>query len=83
MIEAGDDIEIPFSKYKVPSGGSSESNRTGRAFWSILADDGVPADLERLLLKLHRKNSIFNQSSRNLIRNMKKVTMKPGTSLSH
>lgn len=31
-----------------PIGGDSESNRTGKAFWTILAEHGVPADIWRM-----------------------------------
>ena len=48
VSEAGGEIGIPLTGMKVPTGGSSASNRTGRAFWSILADAGVPADLYRV-----------------------------------
>jgi predicted AlkP superfamily phosphohydrolase/phosphomutase len=34
--------------WQFPLGGDSESNRTGRAFWQILADHGVPADIWRM-----------------------------------
>ncbi len=46
--EPGGSVGIPLTGFKVPTGGSSESNRTGRAFWSILGDNGVPADLYRM-----------------------------------
>ncbi len=46
--EEGWDLEIPLTDYKVPVGGSSEPNRTGRAFWSMMMDDDVPADLYRM-----------------------------------
>ena len=46
--EEGGAIHLPFSDLKLPTGGSSESNRTGRAFWSVLKDAGVPADLYRV-----------------------------------
>ncbi|MEM6675864.1 MAG: alkaline phosphatase family protein [Planctomycetota bacterium] len=48
VSESGGEIEVPFTDYKIPTGGSSGSNRSGRAFWSILADAGVPADLYRV-----------------------------------
>jgi len=46
--EAGGEIHVPFSDLKLPTGGSSESNRSGRAFWSVLMDAGIPADLYRV-----------------------------------
>jgi len=35
-------------EWKFPIGGDSESNRTGEAFWTILAKHGVPADVWRM-----------------------------------
>lgn len=46
--EAGGHLSIPFTDYVVPTGGSSESNRSGRAFWTLLEDAGVAADLYRV-----------------------------------
>jgi predicted AlkP superfamily phosphohydrolase/phosphomutase len=37
-----------FGDWQFPLGGESESNRTGRAFWQILADRGVGADIWRM-----------------------------------
>ena len=34
--------------WQIPLGGDVESTRSGRAFWSILADHGVPADVWRM-----------------------------------
>ncbi|MCY2958943.1 MAG: alkaline phosphatase family protein [Planctomycetota bacterium] len=34
--------------WQFPVGGNSESNRTGAAFWSVLRDRGVPADIWRM-----------------------------------
>ncbi len=34
--------------WQFPIGGESTSNRSGRAFWQILADHGVPADIWRM-----------------------------------
>ena len=34
--------------YQLPLGGDPESNRTGKAFWQILAEHGVPADVWRM-----------------------------------
>ena len=48
VSEEGGEIEVPFTEYKIPTGGSSESNRSGRAFWTILGEAGVPADLYRV-----------------------------------
>ena len=48
VSDHGGEIGIPLTGYKVPTGGSSASNRSGRAFWSILADAGIPADLYRV-----------------------------------
>ncbi|MBL8856926.1 MAG: alkaline phosphatase family protein [Planctomycetes bacterium] len=40
---------IPFVMgYQFPIGGGSESNRTGKPFWQILADHGVPAYVWRM-----------------------------------
>ncbi len=48
VSEEGGEIKVPLTGYKIPTGGSSESNRTGRAFWTILGEAGVPADLYRV-----------------------------------
>ena len=48
VSEEGGEMSVPFTEYKIPTGGSSESNRTGRAFWTILGEAGVPADLYRV-----------------------------------
>lgn len=37
-----------FGDWKLPTGGASRSNRTGEAFWTILARHGVPADIWRM-----------------------------------
>jgi predicted AlkP superfamily phosphohydrolase/phosphomutase len=37
-----------FGEWKLPTGGASSSNRTGKAFWTILAEHGVPADIWRM-----------------------------------
>jgi predicted AlkP superfamily phosphohydrolase/phosphomutase len=37
-----------WSNWQFPRGGESESNRTGKAFWQLLADHGVPADIWRM-----------------------------------
>ena len=44
----GKDRDIPLTPFKVTLGASSEPNRTGRAFWSMMMDDDVPADLYRV-----------------------------------
>ncbi|MBK7642389.1 MAG: alkaline phosphatase family protein [Planctomycetes bacterium] len=36
------------SQYQLPLGGDPQSNRTGEAFWQILAEHGVPADVWRM-----------------------------------
>ncbi|MEM8712553.1 MAG: alkaline phosphatase family protein [Planctomycetota bacterium] len=46
--EEGSEREIPLTPFKFPVGGSSEPNRTGRAFWSMMMDEDVPADLYRV-----------------------------------
>jgi predicted AlkP superfamily phosphohydrolase/phosphomutase len=38
----------PVLGYQFPLGGDSESNRTGKAFWKILAEHGVPAFIWRM-----------------------------------
>ena len=34
--------------WQLPLGGGSESNRSGKSFWTILAEHGVPADIWRI-----------------------------------
>ena len=46
--EAGTELHMPGTTYKMPWGGSSEPNRTGEPFWAILADHDVPADVWRM-----------------------------------
>lgn len=41
-------VALPFSSLKFPTGGGVESNRSGRAFWTVLMDAGVRADLYRV-----------------------------------
>ena len=36
------------SKYQLPLGGGSESNRSGKAFWELLAEKGICADVWRM-----------------------------------
>lgn len=38
----------PIGDYQFPLGGDSESNRTGKPFWKILAEHGVPAYIWRM-----------------------------------
>jgi predicted AlkP superfamily phosphohydrolase/phosphomutase len=45
--EDSSEIDLP-GPYKLPLGGEVESNRSGRSFWSILRDHGVPADIWRM-----------------------------------
>ncbi|HTL32487.1 MAG TPA: alkaline phosphatase family protein, partial [Kofleriaceae bacterium] len=42
------EIDILWTKYKLPTGGATTTNRTGKAFWTILAEHGVPADIWRM-----------------------------------
>ena len=44
----GTEKNIPLTPFKLPLGATSEPNRTGRAFWSMMMDDDVPADLYRM-----------------------------------
>lgn len=37
-----------FGDWQLPSGGEGESNRSGKAFWTILAENGVDADVWRM-----------------------------------
>jgi len=37
-----------WADWQLPSGGDSESNRSGKAFWTLLAERGVPADIWRM-----------------------------------
>jgi predicted AlkP superfamily phosphohydrolase/phosphomutase len=45
--EHGSTIHLP-GVWKFPLGGESSSNRTGDAFWTVLARNGVPADIWRM-----------------------------------
>lgn len=45
--EAGH-IGLPWDGWQIPTGGASTSNRSGKAFWTILAEHGVPADIWRM-----------------------------------
>jgi predicted AlkP superfamily phosphohydrolase/phosphomutase len=41
--------EIPiWPGWKLPTGGAVKSNRSGKAFWTVLAEHGVPADIWRM-----------------------------------
>jgi predicted AlkP superfamily phosphohydrolase/phosphomutase len=45
--EAVDSIPLP-AGWQFPLGGEAESNRSGTAFWSVLEEHGVPADVWRM-----------------------------------
>lgn len=47
VIEEGKTIHLP-GNWQLSVGADTPSNRTGRSFWSILADEGVPADIWRM-----------------------------------
>lgn len=47
VTEAAGHIDL-WADWKLPTGGASEPNRTGKAFWTILAEHGVPADIWRM-----------------------------------
>jgi len=42
-----DDLHLP-GEYKFPMSEGGDTNRTGEAFWKVLADNGVPADIWRM-----------------------------------
>jgi hypothetical protein len=44
---AGSSIPLP-GAWEFPVGGGGDSNRTGKAFWTILGEHGVPADVWRM-----------------------------------
>src|SRR5688572_8211544 len=46
-IEASHPFQL-WSDWQFPRGGDSKSNRTGKAFWTLLAEHGVPADIWRM-----------------------------------
>ena len=46
-IEEGFTVHLPGS-YKLDIGADSPSNRSGKAFWTILREHGVPADIWRI-----------------------------------
>ena len=37
-----------WGSWRLPTGGSVESSRSGKAFWTILAEHGIPADVWRM-----------------------------------
>jgi predicted AlkP superfamily phosphohydrolase/phosphomutase len=37
-----------WGNWQFPKGGESDSNRSGKAFWTVLAEHGVPADIWRM-----------------------------------
>jgi len=37
-----------WGNWQFPRGGESDSNRSGKAFWTVLAEHGVPADIWRM-----------------------------------
>ena len=45
--EPVDTLHLP-GRFRFPLGGASESNRSGPAFWHVLAEHGVPADIWRM-----------------------------------
>jgi predicted AlkP superfamily phosphohydrolase/phosphomutase len=46
-VEEGHTLHLP-GPYKLDIGADSPSNRTGEAFWSILTEHGIPADIWRV-----------------------------------
>ncbi len=46
-IEEQDPIGL-WAGWQLPRGGGGESNRSGEAFWTLLAEHGVPADIWRM-----------------------------------
>ncbi|MBJ02200.1 MAG: hypothetical protein CMK00_04925 [Planctomycetes bacterium] len=42
-----DDVHLP-GEYKFPMASGGDTNRSGDAFWKVLADNGVPADIWRM-----------------------------------
>ena len=46
--EAGSNIKLPGTTFVMPWGGSSEPNRTGKAFWEIMAEHDIDADVWRM-----------------------------------
>jgi len=41
-------LAVPFTDHELPLGGDPRSNRSGKAFWTLLAEHGVPADIWRM-----------------------------------
>ncbi|MAB80972.1 MAG: hypothetical protein CMJ89_16625 [Planctomycetes bacterium] len=41
-------LGIPFTQYKFDIGGDAPANRSGKSFWTILAENGIPADIWRM-----------------------------------
>jgi hypothetical protein len=41
-------LPLPWDDAQLPLGGDARSNRSGKAFWAILAEHGVPADIWRM-----------------------------------
>ncbi len=41
-------VGFPFTPYKIDIGGDAPANRTGKSFWTILAENGIPADIWRM-----------------------------------
>ena len=48
VIEPWMTMGIPFTDYKLDLGGDAPANRTGESFWTILAREGIPADIWRM-----------------------------------
>ncbi len=46
-MEEASSVELP-GPWFIPTGGESSSNRTGTSFWTLLMNDGVPADIWRM-----------------------------------
>lgn len=40
-------VDLP-GEWQFPTGGGGDTNRSGKAFWTILGDEGVPADVWRM-----------------------------------
>ncbi|MEM7516813.1 MAG: alkaline phosphatase family protein, partial [Planctomycetota bacterium] len=45
--EAGSHLSL-WGDWQFPLGGASESNRSGRSFWEVLAENDIPADIWRM-----------------------------------
>lgn len=41
-------IGLPWDGWHLPTGGGAKTNRSGEAFWTILAEHGIPADVWRM-----------------------------------